>query len=125
MIELAEAINDPEMGAVSFTVHRTSYRRSRGQLIPSNQTDTAVGCIHPGTAGMMQLLPEEERTERFIQIYTSFQLSDGDNNEAASFTGADRIDYGGKSWRVVKVQEWPGFHFYQALAVMVQEDEDE
>ena len=93
MMDVSELVNDPEMGAVSFTMHRTSYRRSRGQLIPSNQTDTAVGCIHPGTAGMMQLLPEEERAERFIQIYTSFHLSDGENNAAASFTGADRIDY--------------------------------
>ncbi len=125
MMDVFELVNDPEMGAVSFTVHRTSYRRSRGQLIPSNETITTTGCIHPGAAGMMQLLPEEERAERFIQIYTSFHLSDGENNAAASFTGADRIDYGGHSWRVVKVRDWLGFQFYQALAVMVQEDEDE
>ena len=125
MIEMTEAVNDQEMGAVPFTVHRTSFRRSRGQLIPSNQMIIAVGCIHPGTAEMMQLLPEEEREERYIQIYTSFPLSSGENKNAASFTGADRIDYDGQSWRVVRVRDWPAFHYYQAMAVMIQEDEDE
>ncbi len=124
MMDVSELVNDPDLGAVSFTVNRTTYRRSRGQLIPSNETTTATGCIHPGTPEMLNLLPTEERAEHLIQIYTSFPLSDGENTAAASFTAPDRITYAGHTWRIVKVRDWPAFHYYQALAVLVKEEEE-
>jgi len=36
-----------------------------------------MGCIHPGTPEMIQLLPEEEKAEEFIAIYTDYPLSTG------------------------------------------------
>ena len=70
---------------------------------------------------MIQLLPEEERHEEFIAIYTDFLLSLGENGGGETYTTPDRITWRGKSWRVVKVCDWSAFNYYQCLAVRVTE----
>ena len=72
---------------------------------------------------MLELVPEEERKETFIAIYTSFQLSDGENQTGSVFRAADRIQYEGSRWRVVRVRDWPAFNYVQALAVKLEDDE--
>ena len=57
MLNLLPALLDPELGSISFTVERLTYRRSGGTVTSSSQTFSAVGCIHPGTPEMIQLLP--------------------------------------------------------------------
>ena len=77
---ISDALLDPELGITAFTVERTSYRRHNGTSVPSNQTLSDSGCIHPGTPEMVQLLPEEEWHEEFIAVYTDFPLSLGENS---------------------------------------------
>ena len=72
MISLTSAMQDPELGFTSFSVQRTHYRRQNGASVPAVQTLSASGCIHPGTPEMVQLLPEEEKHEEFIAVYTDF-----------------------------------------------------
>ena len=73
---------------------------------------------------MTELLPEEERHETFIQVFTDFALSLG-NDAGASFTGPDRIHWNGRTWRVVRVRDWPAFGYRQALAVLLRETPEE
>ena len=122
MLNLSSALLDPELGAVSFTVERITYRRSGGTVTSSSQTFTAVGCIHPGTPEMIQLLPEEDRHEIFIAVYTDFALSLG-TNSGVTYTGPDRIHYANQTWRVVRVRDWSSFGYYQAYAVLMHEEE--
>ena len=122
MIDLSFALYAPELGAVSFTVERITYRRSGGTVTSSTQTFSAKGCIHPGTPEMVQLLPEEDRHETFIAIYTDFALSLG-SNEGITYSGPDRIHCGEQTWRVVKVRDWSAFGYYQAYAVLMKEEE--
>ncbi len=121
MIDLAPALTDPELGFTSYTVQRTTCRRQNGTSVPSVQTLPAEGCIHPGTPEMLQLLPEEERAEKFVAVYTGFPLSTGENTGGATYTGADRILWNGETWRVVKVRDWAQFGYNQGLAVKVRE----
>ena len=121
MISLSPALMDPELGFTAFTVQRTEYRRQGGASVPSVQTLPASGCIHPGTPEQLQLLPEEDRHEEFIAVYTDFTLSTGENGGGATYTGADRILWNGATWRVVKVRDWAQFGYYQGLAVKVRE----
>ena len=120
-MDLTSALTDPELGFTSFSVQRTTYRRQNGTSVPTLQTLSASGCIHPGTPEMLQLLPEEERAEEFIAVYTDFTLSTGENGGGATYTGADRILWNGATWRVVKVRDWAQFGYYQGLAVKVRE----
>ena len=121
-MNITDTIFDPELGCTAFTVERITYTRSRTGTTQSSTTTQAMGCIHPGTPEMLQLLPEEEKTEQFIVIYTDYALSTRTpEGSGASFVGPDRIHWAGKNWRVVRVRDWQMFGYVQAYAVLMQE----
>ena len=121
-MDITSAVFDPELGCTGFTVERITYTRSRAGMISRTVTAQALGCIHPGTPDMIQLLPEEEREEQFIAIYTDYALSTGTPEAAgASFIGPDQVHWGGQIWRVVRVRDWQMFGYYQAYAVLMRE----
>ena len=118
------ALFDPDMGCANFIVERITYIRSREGTTTSVRTEQISGCIHPGSAEALKLMPEEEKNEQFIVIYTDYALSTGTPEDAgASFIGADRIHWNGQVWRVVKVRDWSAFGYVQALAVKLEEGE--
>ena len=121
-MDITSAVLDPELGCTAFTVERITYTRSRAGTTSSCETVQAVGCIHPGTPEMIQLLPEEEKNEQFIEIYTDYALSTGTpEGSGVSFTGPDRIHWNDRNWRVVRVRDWSMFGYCQALAVQIKE----
>ena len=120
-MDVAAALTDPELGFQGFTVERTTYRRQNGTSVPSEQMLPVSGCIHPGTPEMVQLLPEEERHEEFIAVYTDFLLSTGENGGSAEYSVPDRILWNGETWRVVKIRDWAMFNYVEALAVKLNE----
>ena len=121
MIDISAAILDPELGSVSFTVERSVWKRDQGEnVLLAKSTASAVGCIHPGTAETLSQLPEEDRHEEHIVIYTAYPLSLG-QNDGITFTVPDRILWDNACWRVVKIKDWSGFGYIQALAVLVRE----
>ena len=121
-MDVMSALFDPELGSTSFTVERITYTRGREGTTSRSVTEQARGCIHPGTAETLKLLPEEERQEACVVIYTDYPLSTGIPEDAGvSFTGADRIHWNGQNWRVVKVRDWSAFGYVQAYAVLLQE----
>ena len=83
-MNITDAIFDPELGCTGFTVERITYTRSRSGTTSRTSTASAMGTIHPGTPEMIQLLPEEEKTEDFIAIYTDYPLSTGGPSDPAS-----------------------------------------
>ena len=122
MTDISAALPDPELGFLSFTVRRLTYRLSQGITTVTHADHTAEGCIYPGTPEMVQLLPEEERHKEFIAIYTGFPLSLGSNPGGTTWTAADRILYDGKTWKLARLRDWSQFGYYQALAVLTDEE---
>ena len=120
-MNLTPVLMDPELGFTAFTVQRTSYRRESGASVPSVQTLPASGCIHPGTPEQLQLLPEEDRHEEFIAVYTDFPLSLGTNEGGETYSAPDRILWQDESWRLVTLRDWSPFGYVQALAVKLHE----
>ena len=122
-MDITSAVFDPELGCTAFTVERITYTRSRSGTTSRSTTARAMGCIHPGTPEMIRLLPEEEREEQFIAIYTDYALSTGTpESTGASFMGPDRIHWNNQTWRVVRVRDWQMFGYYQAYAVRMITD---
>ncbi len=117
----ASALLDPELGFLSFIVRRLTYRLSQGTITVTHADHATEGCIHPGTPEMAQLLPEEERHQELIAVYTSFPLSMGGNPGGVTWTAADRILYDGKVWKLTKLRDWSSFGYYQALATLTDE----
>ena len=122
-MEISSVLFDPELGCSAFSVERLTYTRTPSGMEPRSRIFQAMGCVHPGTPEMIQLLPEEERHETFIAVYTDFALSLG-ADYGSSFTGPDRIRWGGETWRVVRVRDWRSFGYYQALGVLMHEGND-
>ena len=121
MTDISHALPDPELGFVSYTVRRPTYRLSQGTTTVSHTDLPAEGCIHPGTPEMARLLPEEERHKDLIAIYTSFPLSMGNNPGGAAWTAADRIVYDGRVWKLARLRDWAHFGYYQGLAILTDE----
>ena len=121
MIDFSPVLTDPDLGFTAFTVQRTTYTRQDGTSVPTVQTLPASGCIHPGTPETVRLLPEEERHEEFIVIYTGFTLSQGENDGGETYSTPDRILWNGEIWRVVQVKNWSMFGYIQALAIRIRE----
>ena len=119
--DISSALSDPELGFVPFTVRRLAYCLSRGTTAVTHTDHAATGCVHPGTPEMAQLLPEEERHRELIAVYTACPLSTGDNPGGAAWTAADRILYGGKVWKLVRLRDWSAFGYCQGLAVLTDE----
>ena len=85
---------------------------------------SAALCHAGGSRGapeMLRLLPEEDRYEEYIEVYTGFALSLGEDDGGVTYTAPDRILWNGDTWRVVKVRDWAGFGYVQALAVRMHE----
>ena len=122
-MNMKPVILDPNLGCTAFTVERITYTRSRSGTTSRTVTIQAQGCIHPGTPEMLQLLPEEEKTDQFIAIYTDYVLSTGtpESSGASSFIAPDRIHWNNQTWRVIRVRDWKNFGYYQAYAVLIQE----
>lgn len=120
-MDVSAALQDPELGYQPFTVRRTSYRRRNGASVSAEQLLPASGCIHPGTPEMVQLLPEENRQEEFIAVYTDFPLSLGENPGGAEYSVPDRILWQGQEWRLARLRDWSALGYYQGLAVKTHE----
>ena len=122
-MDITSAVFDPGPGCTAFTVERITYTRGHSGTTSRSVTARAMGCIHPGTPEILQLLPEEEKNNQFIAIYTDYALSTGtpEGSGAVSFTAPDRIHWNSQTWRVVRVRDWQMFGYYQAYAVLMQE----
>ena len=121
MINISSAILDPELGSVSFSIERSVWKRDQGDnVLLAKSTASAVGCIHPGNAETLSQLPEEDRHDEHIIIYTAYPLSLG-QNDGLTVTGPDRILRNNQTWRVVRIRDWSSFGYVQALAVLVRE----
>ena len=90
-MDILSAVFDPELGCTAFTVERITYTRSRTGTTSRTTSVQATGCIHPGTPEMIQLLPEEEKNEQFIAVYTDYPLSTGTPEGSAPSVDASSI----------------------------------
>ena len=124
MLDVASILNDPELGSTTFTVERTVYKRAAGEVTAlARSTFPVTGCVHPGSPEQLQQLPEEDRHEEYIVVYCPPVLSLGENHEI-TYTRPDRILWGGKTWRLVRLKPWTAFGFVQGVAVLVQSESD-
>ena len=57
-----------------------------------------------------------------IAVYTSFPLPLGSNPGGVTWTAADRILYDKKVWKLARLRDWSQFGYYQALAVLTDEE---
>ena len=94
--------NDPDLGAVSFPVIRSSGFFDHGELIRTSVIHQASGIIQPGSISYTDQQSGEDKQPCEIIVYTKFALTAGQNT-GDSVTPADEIRYNNRYWRVTKV----------------------
>ena len=97
-MQVTDVLFDPDLGRSAFTVERLTYIRSAEGTSLQSQTFSAISCVHHGTSEMILLLTEEMRHETYIEVFTDFALSLGEDSGSA-YTGPDRIHWNGEIWR--------------------------
>lgn len=108
---LADVLDDPEL-MTPFEVTRATQgvdTKGRTQLVQQNFD--AAGEICPATPEQLERLPEADRSTETIAILTGMQLTAGSDTLAP-----DTVTWRGGTYKVVSVQDWSGFGFYEVLA---------
>ena len=112
----------PLLGLESATLVRNAAgtRDSDGEFVPGAATSTAItGSFQPFPSARLQTLPEGERQQGQLEIYTRSELRTADQHAG---TSADRVVYAGVTYEVREVARWPQLlAHYQARLMRVQE----
>ena len=123
LIPIQDILQDPELGAVPFKVTRQTWKRAQGKPeFVSQQIFSGVGCIHPAQPDELAQFPEEYRHADVIVLFSTLNLSMGENF-GARYTLADQIEYTGSRYRVIKVKNWLHLGYFQAWAVRISDSE--
>jgi len=123
LIPIQDILQDPELGAMPFTVTRQTWKRAQGRPeFVSQQTFSGVGCIHPAQPDELAQFPEEYRHADVIVLYSTLNLSMGENF-GARYTLADQISYSDGTYRVFKVKNWSHLGYFQAYAIRISQTE--
>ena len=116
-------LSDPELGGTAFQVIRSVFRLKEGVPVPlSTVTAEAAGCVHPEPAEPLRPVDGEDRNEERIAVYTAYPLSTG-RNDGLTRQAADRVRWGGRTWRVEAARRWETAGGYtRATAVLEREE---
>lgn len=119
MIDVSEALDDDDFSD-SFIVKRISgSRNADGEWVKADPVLVPMfGSIQHPTDDDLMVLPEAERGNDFIRVFSLQELIKGDTDGMNS----DRIGWEGKAYKVIRVRPWVDAGYWVALAVKVEEE---
>lgn len=110
-MDMADVLLDPDF-RVDFPIIRSVESvDARGRTQSSASEIAAQGVVHPATEEELKILPESQRVEEIVAVYTATRLTAGDDTH-----GADRVGWQGGTYKVLKVMDYSQFGFVMALA---------
>lgn len=113
---------DREQGCQTIFVTRISCFKKDGIESRTRLPDSTGAVVHAEIPGFRHLLPEENREDDFIIVYTRLDLTEGKKPDEYHTLLADVIEPipGDSAWRVVRSKYWKEYGFYQVLAVRTE-----
>ena len=111
---------DRDHGCQTIFIRRTIRSRKSGRQ--TRLPDATVGIVHAGTSKNRHLLPEGNRGEDFIIVYSTYDLTEGKDPKGHHTVLADIVVPfpGQTAWRIVRSKQWEEYGFTQALAVRTE-----
>ena len=102
-IDVTDVVLDPDMGGHAFQVVRESDTVDNDGLRQTTWTKVAeaFGSVQPADSSALERLPEAERLNGAIMVYTPFPLSAGSGDMTA-----DVVWWGGRHYTVKTVNGW-------------------
>lgn len=115
MMDLLDAIMDPDMGCCDFQYGRiTETVNAHGRAEQKEKLCPAVGNIQPAPGKEREVLEESDRQKAAILIFTPAPLTAGEDKEKA-----DRVYHDGGVYRVSLAEPWQQHAgFTKAIAVL-------
>lgn len=103
-LDVTDVVLDPDMGGHTFQVVRESEAVTNDGLRQTawQKVAQAFGSIQPADSAELERLPEAERVNGAIMVYTPYPLSPG----AGSMT-ADVVWWQGRHYTVQVANAWP------------------
>ena len=110
---------DREHGCQALFICRKICFTKNGKEIWTRFSDSSISIVHAGTSKNRYMLPEENREDDFIIVYTLCDLSEEKRPDEHHYVLADVIEPspGRTKWCVVRSKHWKDYGFYQAVAV--------
>jgi hypothetical protein len=111
-INVSALMTDPDLGGTTFTRLRpaTSYAKE-GEAANTYASTTLAGIVQPSATTDAQLLPEGVRLSDVQAFFTAGDVSAGGPGQLP-----DVLQFGGKSFRVLHVQDFGNHGMVKALA---------
>lgn len=114
MIDVSELMDDPEF-CTDFQLRRISGAfQDEGEWVNGSPVILErLGAIHPASASQLKLLPEGERRDFTIAVYSDQDILMADGTGIQS----DVVIWKGKTFRVAYSKDWSDNGYWFALAV--------
>lgn len=115
---LSEVVNDPDLGQ-PFTIYRSKgqYGPSGWETVGQPQQISTFGVIGIAEDRDMQQVPEGDRIDGSLQVYTGTRLL---VTEEDSLYLSDQIKWHGKFYKLVRLGPWEDFSYDSAIMVRTQ-----
>lgn len=116
-IDVSELITDPDF-AQSFSLVRTTGEYINGRWTETlEETLTRTGVISPASAKELRQLPEADRVEGTISIFTK-EIMYITSDAGTELRSSDKVLWKSHYYKIISVENWSdwGEGFYHALA---------
>lgn len=110
-LDMSDVLLDPDFRTDFAVVRSVESVDGHGRTQTTTTELQVQGVIHPATEEELKILPEAQRVEEIIAVYTATRLTAGDDTH-----GADRAAWQGGTYKVLKVLDYGQFGFVMALA---------
>lgn len=123
MIDVSDIINDPDFNVLFTRIPVTGSFVTDGSdndgdwVVAEGETDNMSGIILPSKMDELKVLPEGERNNAAISIYSLTELNMGEDQDT---TQSDIIGYNGGFYRVAWVRFYIQCQVWYAVATRYQ-----
>lgn len=117
MIDVSELLTDPDFcqpGAITIT--RLEGRNVDGYFQTTPSSFETIGIIRPASTEDIKMLPEGDRVEGMIIIYTSVQLFGTRKAQPNAGGLSDEVTWQGENYKVVQAANYSQFGYYKSMA---------
>lgn len=112
---VADVVNDPDF-AESYTILRSQDGSwQQGKWVDAQVTLAGYGVVQPATNQDLDMVPEGDRVSGAFLFHSSSPLYETQVNPSNAIS--DILVWQGQQFRILAVQQWQDYGYWQALAV--------
>jgi len=112
MLDVSDVLRDPDLVQSVQVTRAAEDVDDHGRTLLTPGEISIQGVVHPATEEQLQRLPEADRSNETIAVYTATRLTAGDDTHAP-----DVVTWKGGTYLVKGVWDYSDYGYFEALAV--------